>query len=88
MSVGAVVQERRAIHVCHFTATKYMTMSPMTAAGVVQERRAGIDCDALEADLACMQRATGLAAGISAAREAQAGCVELRAALRPETDGA
>lgn len=55
-----------------------MTMSPMTIAAVVQERRAGIDCDALEADLACMQRATGLAAGISAAREAQARCVDLR----------
>jgi hypothetical protein len=77
MTAAVVVQEWSAMHMCHFTAKTYMTIFLMTAAAVVQERRAGIDCDALEADLACMQRATRLAAGIGAAREALAGCVEL-----------
>lgn len=35
----------------------------------LEERRAGIDCDALEADLACMQRSTELAAITKAAQE-------------------
>lgn len=44
----------------------------------MQERRAGIDCDALEADLACMQRSAQLAAASNAARQALARCAAAR----------
>lgn len=63
-----------ACEICSSGDASHLICSSSDATTYKQERRTGIDCEALEADLACMQRAAQLAADTKASEEAMTRC--------------